>query len=463
MKIKTVGILLVLTFAGILYTGCGSASSATQAAEEREETEREGTGEDIETETEIKEAGERADSLQELSETVSENTASVRASVAVCLQDDKNTEDQKDGEWLKEGFAGINCETFLAFADNNADQQVQQIREMMEKEPQILVINPVDPYNLTEVLAEAEERGITVFSYDDLIMQTGALSYYVTFDMREIGHRIARRMIEKKDLKKKQSDGEQVTVEFFMGSGESLHTLFLFNGILEELEPYLEDGTLICPSGQMSFTEVVSDVSQDGTVKNRFSRILSDYYPNGDCPDMLFTGFDKAVVEILEELDTVGIVPGTEAFPLINGAGCEAEVIRAIAEGRVSFDVYLDRKDLVDLCVTMADTVISGETPEVNNYGQYDNGTKLIHTNTVSGELMDSNNYEILIDIGALTEDEVTPVYEAMPQESVFPFFSNQEKNEDPAEQESSEEISNSSVEEMKRNRSPEKGIAQNQ
>lgn len=433
MKRKTAGILLGITCSAMLLTGCGSTPSAAQAAEESEDTDQEGTGGNQSGGTEVNGTVEETASEVQAAETVPENTASVRAAAAICLRDDQSEEDKKDGEWLKEGFAGINCETFLSFAENDADRQVQQIREMIRQEPQILVIKPVDPYQLTEVVAEAKEKGITVFSYDDLIMQSSALSYYVTFDMREIGHQIARRMIEKKDLKKLQSEGLQATMELFMGPGDCLQTLFLFNGILEELQPYLDDGTLICPSKEMDFLETVSEMDREGAVKERFRRMLSEAYTAGDCPDLIFTSYDGAVEEILEELDAAEILPGTESFPLINGMGCEVDVIRAIAEGRVSFDVYMDRKNLADLCVSMADLIISGETPEVNNYEQYDNGIRLIHTNTVSSDLMDSDNYEMLIDIGIYTEEEVAPVYETMTQDFLFSLPEKQEPQEDPS------------------------------
>ena len=428
MKIKTVGILLWMSCTAVLLPGCGKEPSATQVAEESEETEKEGTGEDAETEAAIREAEKKEQAEEESADPVSDHTEDVppRGLAGIFLQDEDDAGDREDGMRLADGFAAKNCETFICYSKKDAEQQVRQIEESVGKNPQILVIDPVDPYSLTDVLAEAAQKEISVFSYDDLIMQSPDVSYYIAFDMRGIGQQIGRRIIDKKDLKKLQSENGQAAIEFFMGAEDDLGALFLFNGILEELMPYLEDGTLVCPSGQLTFAETsVKDFSQE-IIADRFRQILKDHYAEGGCPDILCTGFDQAVGGILSVLDESEIYPGTEGYPLINGVGCEADVIRAIAEDRVSFDIYLDREELSELCVSMADTILSGEKPEVNNYEQYDNGTRLIRTNMVSGEFMDEDNYEMLIDMGLFTEEEVAPVYEAPPvipqtQISLFP------------------------------------------
>ena len=49
------------------------------------------------------------------------------------------------------------------------------------------------------------------------------------------------------------------------------------------------------------------------------------------------------------------------------------------------------------------------DDPEVNDYEQYDNGVKIIATYLCEPQLIDQDNYEILIDNGYYTAREVRP------------------------------------------------------
>ena len=57
----------------------------------------------------------------------------------------------------------------------------------------------------------------------------------------------------------------------------------------------------------------------------------------------------------------------------------------------------------------MVDTYLKGEDPEVTDYEQYDNGKKIIGTYTCEIQLIDKDNFELLIDKGLYTEEEVLP------------------------------------------------------
>ena len=65
---------------------------------------------------------------------------------------------------------------------------------------------PVDPYGLADVLADVKdaEIEIPVISYDDLIMNTDGIKYYVTFGGRQVGQMIAKQIIDSEELDKVQ-------------------------------------------------------------------------------------------------------------------------------------------------------------------------------------------------------------------------------------------------------------------
>ena len=70
----------------------------------------------------------------------------------------------------------------------------------------------------------------------------------------------------------------------------------------------------------------------------------------------------------------------------------------------------MDRGELADRAEDMVNVYLHGEDdPEVNDYEQYDNGTKIIASYLCEPQLISIDNYELLIDNGYYTEDEVKP------------------------------------------------------
>ena len=80
-----------------------------------------------------------------------------------------------------------------------------------------------------------------------------------------------------------------------------------------------------------------------------------------------------------------------------------------MAEEKIGFTVMLDRRDLAEALTKLVETYLNGDDVDINNYSQYDNGVKIIGTVTCDGKLIDKDNYQILVDNGTYTEDEIAP------------------------------------------------------
>jgi putative multiple sugar transport system substrate-binding protein len=56
----------------------------------------------------------------------------------------------------------------------------------------------------------------------------------------------------------------------------------------------------------------------------------------------------------------------------------------------------------------MADAVLKGDKPEVNNTEDYDNGEKVVPSYLLDPVIVDKSNYkEVLVDSGYYTEDQL--------------------------------------------------------
>lgn len=415
MKKKTAVILAGVVFSAILFAGCGN-KEATEAAsqgektvieedgEEEQQNEKEATEESKKKEEE--KVSESSESEEKTTEENEETTETEEAKVVAVLLPD---EDQaSDGEMLRTEMEAAGYEAKVLYADNNGATQAEQISEMAEEEVSAFVIDPADAYALTDALAAAKEKSIPVFSYDDLIMDSDAVSYYVTFNTREIGQALGNAIIENKGLEKAKEENKSYNIEFLMGSTDDIKSLYLYNGVMEVLQPYLDDGTLVCQSGLLDFNDTGILRFSEQEAERRIKNLLAEYY-QGKILDIICTSFDQAAYGAASALENVGIQVESEQWPLITGVGCDLDAVKGIAQGSQYCSVFMDREILAKKCTEMVDAYLTGEDPEVTDYEQYDNGKKIIGTYTCEIQLIDKDNYELLIDKGYYEEEEIQP------------------------------------------------------
>ena len=245
-----------------------------------------------------------------------ETDASDAEKIVILLpNEDEWTRDAKELEakFTDDGYAPV-----IMYAQDDADEQASQVSDMTEEGVSAMVIAPVDPYGLSEELKAAKEAEIPVIAYDDLIMNTDGVKYYVTFGGRQIGQLIGQEIIDKEELEKLQEAKESKTIEFLMGSLDDTQALFFYNGLMEKLQPYLDDGTLVCKSGQITFEETgILRWSMD-KAQSRAEDILEEAYQDGEAPDIICTGFDGAAEGAVNALQNNGLTPG-ENGPMITG------------------------------------------------------------------------------------------------------------------------------------------------
>ena len=442
-----------LCIAAVSMGGCGT-NEATEAASESAQTEGEGTGELSEDgeKTEDAEVNGEDDSDNEKEEDKSESSDENKGSdpeeaeqedgdqeaedvqkVAVLLPDEE--EWSRDAEAFESSLEEDGYEPVICYAQGDISRQVLQIRDMLEEQVAAFIIAPVDPYGLPDVLKDVREADIPVFSYEDLIMDTNAVNYYTAYGGRLVGHQIGDEIVKRQELEQARENKESRTIEFFMGSLDDAQALFVYNGIMEVLQPYLDDGTLVCPSGKISFDDTGLLRWSGSLAANRLEEILDGFYEEGEAPDVICTGFDQAALQIETVLDEYGIHSGTEAWPMITGVGCDAEAVKTIASGRMEFSIFMDPRTSAEECENMVDAYLireedsEAEDPEVNDYESYDNGVKIVGAYLCEAQVIDGDNFEILIDNGFYTETEVRPEATPTPVPTASPTPTEEPEN----------------------------------
>ena len=224
------------------------------------------------------------------SEEDAEVTEASAGKIGVLLSDDD--EDAKiDSEEMTSQIEDGGYEADVKNAGGDPALQISQIQEFIDEKVSALIIDPVDSYGLTDILKTAKEQN-TGYSYDSLIRDTADINYYATYDTRAIGKDIAKEIIKKMDLDKAREDKKSYTIEFLMGSPDDNAALFLCNGIQEGLQEYLDDGTLVCKSGNTSFDDTGIMRWSETSAKTKLDSIISEFYAEEKAPDIICTAYD---------------------------------------------------------------------------------------------------------------------------------------------------------------------------
>ena len=448
MKRRATAILLGIMVSSMFLSACGK-NEAKEAANESAQVEEEGVGEVTEegekVEAENKNASDADDSSKagdsaksdednketsvkekededsdDESEEDAEVTEASAGKIGVLLSDDD--EDAKiDSEEMTSQIEDGGYEADVKNAGGDPALQISQIQEFIDEQVSALIIDPVDSYGLTDILKTAKEQEIPVISYDSLIRDTADINYYATYDTRAIGKDIAKEIIKKMDLDKAREDKKSYTIEFLMGSPDDNAALFLCNGIQEGLQEYLDDGTLVCKSGNTSFDDTGIMRWSETSAKTKLDSIISEFYAEEKAPDIICTAYDGFAYAAEEILSDSGLEPGSDEWPMITGYGSEAQAVKDIAAGKMSFTMFMDRKELAKGGAQMAIDYLTGEKVDVKDYSQYDNGVKIVGTFTCGAQMIDKDNYQILVDNGTYTEDEIAPDSTPTPEATPVP------------------------------------------
>lgn len=400
MKSRIAILCSVFILCTVSLYGCGK-NNPTKAAKESDDTEREGASSVEEV------PPEEADTGMTEEIPVTEKIGILLPSAA----DDRRWMGDEDA--FRDQLAGAGYDCLALYADGNARLQAEQIEQLLREDVSAMIIAPVDVWSLSDTLNGLEGLEIPVISYDDLIMDTDVIKYFATFDSRQMGHQLASQAMHRLTI------GENVlpemkrvhTAEFFMGDPGDYDGLFFFNGLMEELQPYFEDGSLICPSQAVTYEATSVEDEDPDLVLQRFETILDEYYKWNEMPDVIFTSNDTYAEALTDWLLEQGHMPGgPSGWPLICGVGARAEAVGYVAGGYIDMTVFKDNRKLAETAADLVVTLLSGEDPEVSNYGQYDNGRRLIRAIIVDAQTIDRDNYQILIDNGYYDYRELAPV-----------------------------------------------------
>ncbi len=387
MKKKALSALLSVAMVATLLVGCGSSAETETAAPAA-------------TEAPAAEAEAEAPAAEAEAEAPAADANGKTVGVAMPTQSSERW--INDGANMKKQLEALGYKVDLQYAEDDVQAQVSQIENMIASGVNCLVIASIDSSALVNVEAQAKEAGIPIIAYDRLLMDTDAVSYYATFDNKGVGTAIGKYIEEKKDL---ANTDETYTIEFFMGSPDDNNAHMLYAGLMEVLQPYLDNGTLVCKSGRTSFDDTCILRWSQETAQQNCENYLTGFYADEDL-DICATAFDGFAYGCKAALEGAGYT--AENWPLITGQDAELMATKNIIAGTQTMSIYKDTRLLAEKCVTMVQAVLEGKEPEINDTEQYNNNVIVVPSYLCTPVAVDKDNYkEIIVDGGYYTEEQL--------------------------------------------------------
>jgi putative multiple sugar transport system substrate-binding protein len=255
---------------------------------------------------------------------------------------------------FNEGLKAAGFNPMVLFADNGVSEQQNQINTLVESDSKVIVVGAIDGSQLGEQLANAKSKGAYVIAYDRLLKNTEDVDLYVAYDPFKVGELQGEALLE--GLAKKGSG--PYNVELIAGSADDANSTPFFEGAMSKLQPKIDDGTLVIPSGQTTFDQVATEGWLAEKVQARFDTLLSGFYSDGTKLDGVLSPNDTLARAALTAVETAGL-----ATPVITGQDSEVESVKLILEGKQYSTINKDTGVLVNKVIEIIQGLQKGENP----------------------------------------------------------------------------------------------------
>lgn len=317
----------------------------------------------------------------------------------------------RDGEYLKNQFESAGYSVELKYSDDDINQQNNDIQGMIADKVDLLLIAAIDGNSLTQTLADAKDANIPVVAYDRLIMNTDAVSYYVSFDNYTVGKLQGEYVIDSLDLK--NSDGP-FNIEFTAGDPADNNATFFFNGAYDAVKEYISSGKLNIPSGKKKFEQVATPSWSTDTALENMQNTLASFYSDGTQLDVALCSNDSTALGVAQAISSDYNGSNT---PIVTGQDGDISNLKNIVDGKQSMTVYKNVSDEAGVTLEVSKAILSGETPGESllnslsadasyDTSSYDNGVKVVPSYLLVPYVITKDNLQLLVDTGLYKWDK---------------------------------------------------------
>ena len=255
-----------------------------------------------------------------------------------------------------------NCTIDYRNAHQDASAQLAQAEAALAGGANVLVLDPVDGATASAIVAKAKARRIPVVAYDQLVLNTPAVDYFVSFDNAAVGPL--------------QANGLLNALQ-----GKSNPTVVMING-----DPSDNIAKALKLSAQTILDSKVNVVKaydtpswNPGTAQTEMADALATLHNHVDA---VYAADDGTAGGAVAALKLVGVKP----LPPITGAGGELTAVQRVVAGEQYMTVYKPIRALAESAAQLAYDLAYGVTVPASmiNGKTVDNGSVMVPALLVS-------------------------------------------------------------------------------
>jgi len=350
-------------------------------------------------------AGSNADNGASADSKAEDTSSGGKQTVGIAMPTKTLERWNRDGEYLKAQFeaAGYNVE--LKYSDDDPNQQNNDIQGMIADKVDLLLIAAVNGNTLSQTLNDAKDEGIEVIAYDRLIMNTDAVSYYVSFDNYTVGKLQGEYVKTQLGLDK---NAGPYNIEFTAGDPADNNAPYFFSGAYDTLKEFIDAGKLVIPSGKQKFEQVATDGWQTDVALENMQNTLASYYADGTQLDVALCSNDSTALGVAQAISSD--YSGSNV-PIVTGQDGDIANLKNIVDGKQSMTVYKNVSDEAGVTLEVSKAVLSGQTPDASlvsslsaeaayDTESYNNGTKVVPSYLLVPYVITKDNLDLLVDTG---------------------------------------------------------------
>ena len=335
----------------------------------------------------------------------SENAGASGKTVGIAMPTKSLERWNRDGEYLKQQFETAGYKVELKYSDNDTNQQNNDIQGMIADKVDLLLIAAIDGSTLSQTLEDAKNSNIPVVAYDRLIMDTDAVSYYVSFDNYTVGKLQGEFVRDQLQL---DSASGPFNIEFTAGDPADNNAGYFFKGAYDALKDYIDAGKLVIPSGKTTFEQVATPSWSTDTALANMQNTLASFYSGGTVLDVALCSNDSTALGVAQAIET-DYAGGNKV--IVTGQDGDIANLRNIVDEKQTMTVYKNVNDEASVTLEVCKSILDGNTPDAGlvsslsaqatyDTESYDNNKKKVPSYLLVPYVITKDNLQQLVDTG---------------------------------------------------------------
>ena len=234
----------------------------------------------------------------------------------------------------------LGADVIVQNAGGDSNEQINQIKYLIEQGVDVLVIVANDSDALVPVVSMARRKGIKVISYDRIIRK-GNVDLYITFDNDRVGELMGEAIV------KKVPRGNYIIIN---GNKQDYNAIEFNKGYMNALNPGINSGSI----------KIVNEVWSENWNEEEAIQCVEETIASGVTIDGIIAANDtlaQAVIEVLAEHRLAGKVS-------VVGGDADLAACQRVVEGLQLMTVY---KPIVRMAQDAAEAAVKmGKGEKVN-------------------------------------------------------------------------------------------------